>query len=199
MPQLTSICTSADYFKKCIKSYLESEGERKYNNDDDFWKLVSSISFEDGKISRNCPLFIAMKSYSDANPLSKSALIWQVHFENAKERYIQAIILHLIERKDAKKARKENRYSAAIDSFSNYLTQIKYKLKLKGMSDSVIEQFEMFKVEWQDAVKSEIEDYKQFNEPLDENFSIFLSNIKKEIREKVKQLTNGAMFSQKRK
>lgn len=199
MPQLTSIGTSADYFKKCIKSYLESQGERKYNNDDDFWQLVSSISFDDGKISRNCPLFIAMQSYSDANPLSKSALIWQVHFENAKERYIQAIILHLIERKDAKKARKENSYSAAIDSFSNYLTQIKYKLKLKGMSDSVIDQFEMFKVEWQDAVKSEIEDYKQFNEPLDENFYTFLSNTKREIREKVKQLTNGAMFSQNRK
>ena len=199
MPRLTSIGTSADYFKNCIKSYLESEGERKYNNDDDFWELLSSISFEDEKISRNCPLFIAMKSYSDANPLSKSALIWQIHFENAKEKYIQAIILYLIERKEAKKARKDNSYSAAIDSFSNYLNQIKYKLKLKGMSDSVIDQFEMLKVEWQDTVKSEVEDYKQFDEPLDDNFSVFISNIKQEIRAKVNQLTNGAMFSQKRK
>ncbi|MDD6489590.1 MAG: hypothetical protein PUG48_07240 [Clostridia bacterium] len=199
MPRLTSISTSADYFKKCIVSYLESKGERKYNNDDDFWELISSISFEDEKLSPNCPLFIAMKSYADAHPLSKSALIWQVNFENAKKRYIQAIILHLIEKKEDKKARKENSYSAAIDSFSNYLHQIKYKMKVNGMSDYVIDQFEMLKVEWQESVKSEIEDYKQFDEPLDDNFSVFISNIKKEIREKVSQLTNGVMFGKNRK
>lgn len=203
MARLTSIRNSADYFKNCIKAYFSSIGKEKYNNDDDFWELVSSITFENGKISHNCPLFVTMKSYSDTHPMTKEALMWQVNFENADEIYIREIILYLIEKKEdiqrMHKATKNNEYLAAMDKFNNFLRQIKWKMKVYDIPNEIIEQFDIIKVEWQDAVSSEIEDYKHFDEPLDETFNTFINRTKQEVRNRVNKLTNGIMYSDKTK
>lgn len=195
MTKYVSTSINADYFKKCVFGYL-SETTHSNQSENAFWQFVKTLTFDNGKISRDCPFFKAMKEYADKNPMTKTALIWQLFFENADDLFVKEIILYLMEekekRQDDRKKRKTDSYATTLDNFNNYVRQIKFKLKQNHLSDDLITQFDEMQTEWQEKVKSRMSEYKENDIPLDEGFYYFLFELKTTVREMAAKISSYA-------
>ena len=84
MQKYISQSVYADNLKECIYGFLE-DSRNITRSSTVFWSFLETIEFSFGKISRDCYFFRQMKEYADEHPITKTSLIWQIHFENADE------------------------------------------------------------------------------------------------------------------
>ena len=195
MKKYISPSINANYFRECILDYL-TEVHHYPKSELTFWTFVDSLTFENGMISRECIVFKELKDYSDKHPVTKIAVLWSLYFENAEADFIREILLHLIEEKEKRQEkrsdRKNNPYAAMIDNFNGFTRQYKFKMKQNGVSDNLLEEYDIMQNEWQNAIKEKVDSYKEKDIPFDEEFYFFLFNLKIEVKSQAEKISSCA-------
>ena len=155
---------NAGYFRECIFGYLK-EAHQIPQSEVSFWKFIDTVKFENGMISRECRLF---------------------YFENADADFIRDILLYLKEEKEKRKEkrdeRKSNLYSAITDRFNGFSRQYKYKLKLRGASDELLEEYEKQQNELQTRFKERVNLYQECDSFFDDDFYNFFFDMETEVK-----------------
>ena len=200
--QLINLPVAANDFQKCVKTYLKSKDCPNKELDDEFWRLVRTMTFENGKLSQGCKLYQVMKKYADSHQFQEQSLVWELSFQEESEQNLKAIILHLIKLRSGKNksiraGSKYDDYTAAMDSSKNFLRQIKHKLNSSGFSDDIMEQFEKYQIQWMDILTEKIAAYKQAKKPLDDDFDLFIFEWRNAIKAVVRDLSGGMMYAEK--
>ena len=176
---------NAGYFRECIFGYLK-EAHQIPQSEVSFWKFIDTVKFENGMISRECRLFRELKEFADKHPINKSSLLWQRYFENADADFIRDILLYLKEEKEKRKEkrdeRKSNLYSAITDRFNGFSRQYKYKLKLRGASDELLEKYEKQQNELQTRFKEKVNLYQECDSFFDDDFYNFFFDMETEVK-----------------
>ena len=112
--------------------------------------------------------------------------MWQRYFENADADFIRDILLYLKEEKEKRKEkrdeRKSNLYSAITDRFNGFSRQYKYKLKLRGASDELLEEYEKQQNELQTRFKERVNLYQECDSFFDDDFYNFFFDMETEVK-----------------
>ena len=147
-----------------------------------FWSFLETIEFAFGKISRDCYFFRQMKEYADEHPITKTSLIWQIHFENADENSVKNAILQLVKEREKnsekRNERKSDQYCAAVDNYNNYIRQLRFRMCKRGASQEQIDMLDAFHRESADEIKEKVEQYKDKHEQIPESVYDRISELK---------------------
>ena len=123
-----------------------------------------------------------MKEYADEHPITKTSLIWQIHFENADENSVKNAILQLVKEREKnsekRNERKSDQYCAAIDNYNNYIRQLRFRMCKRGASQEQIDMLDAFHKESAAEIKEKVEQYKDKHEQIPESVYDRISELK---------------------
>ena len=181
MQKYISQSVYADNLKECIYGFLE-DSRNIARSSTVFWSFLETIEFSFGKISRDCYFFRQMKEYADEHPITKTSLIWQIHFENADENSVKNAILQLVKEREKnsekRNERKSDQYCAAVDNYNNYIRQLRFRMCKRGASQEQIDMLDAFHRESADEIKEKVEQYRKMSGTIPESVYERISELK---------------------